>query len=582
MKFNDVFGVHETKEVYWHPTKKKFCSRIINKISPEANHFYEETARCFKGGFNYAEICGFSEVGEQFDWDLEAAYPHGLLAIREPSYGDVFLSTNPKDFCGGKLGFGYLDFEFIKDDSQPCIPVKDEQYGLIYPKKGSAYFTAPELELALSMGARLNIKFGYIIPWASDKRIFEKFVKKVRKMRNKHSKGSLENQLYKIFLVSLYGKLGQSLRGKKGFDTQSLGSKPIPPSKITNPYFASFVTGFIRAVLCELVWLTKKSGYIVYSATTDGMNTNAPKLPTHGKLFQQFKECAEVIDRTPKTLSLKHGTHQLLIAKTRTQFTLREHTNPELDLVLAKGGVRPPIECRTEQEQNEYLINLYLTRTPKTTIDNSHLISTREQWLNEMDMIELSKRRRLNYEYDFKRRPVNARMVESDFGNHLTFDTEAWNTIEEARIARSIFDEWRMDNCLKTIEDFDKWEDYYLTRLSIRKTKFRLKKNENSSDILRRNFLRALVRNMWGLDRKHTYKQIAEWLTSVSASTNYGDLTNAKRKNALPLEDAVPVTSKTIKLLQHILSEYPELDYSKMFSPCDLNRVETLLNNKEL
>ncbi|MEN9427234.1 MAG: hypothetical protein RLZZ220_1583, partial [Pseudomonadota bacterium] len=48
-------------------------------------------------------------------------------------------------------------------------------------------------------------------------------------------------------------------------------------------------------------------------------------------------------------------------------------------------------------------------------------------------------------EYDFKRRPVDARMVriESLGVDHLAFATVPWDNVAEGRLARMLFDRWR-------------------------------------------------------------------------------------------------------------------------------------------
>jgi len=436
-RFERVFGNIQRKEIYWHLKKQKFCSRVATEVTPEAQFFYEYVARTYRGGRNEAYVAGFSDPVRhqvQYDWDLSGAYSTGLLIFSEPDYANAYISRNPEDYKGRVLGFVYADFEFPPETRFPCIQVCDSTYGLYFPLKGTSYFTAPELELALEMGAKINIRLGVIIPWANDERVFDPFVKKVRSKRIEFPKNSLENQLYKLMLNAIYGKCGQSLRNTVGFDTRTLGSKPIPPSRITNPYFASYVTGFIRAVLSELLWKIPDSE-VVYSATTDGLLTTAGRaqLDISGTMCQRFQELVKRIDPKGEMLELKHGTRQILCAKTRAQFTIRPHE--ALPPVLAKGGVRPPAE---EVDQNEYMVKLYLERFPGRMIDNSHLISTRDQWLSESDMITLSKERRLNLEYDFKRKPVNPRMVDSTYGSHLTFDTVPWSSVEEGRLSSDI------------------------------------------------------------------------------------------------------------------------------------------------
>lgn len=54
------------------------------------------------------------------------------------------------------MGFAYVAFKFPDNTRFPCLPVRSEQYGLRFPLEGDAYVTAPEIELALSIGATLR------------------------------------------------------------------------------------------------------------------------------------------------------------------------------------------------------------------------------------------------------------------------------------------------------------------------------------------------------------------------------------------------------------------------------------------
>ena len=131
----------------------------------------------------------------------------------------------------------------------------------------------------------------------------------------------------------------------------------------------------------------------------------------------------------------KHRIKQVIAMKTRGQLTAECFSGePEL---LAKAGVKPPCPA---PEHNEYMLNLYLTREPGQMTDNSHLISTSEQWLTESDLIMLQKEKRLNLEFDWKRKLVNPRMVKVRDTEHIAFDSIPWESVEQGEQARTLFD----------------------------------------------------------------------------------------------------------------------------------------------
>ncbi|HIF9182717.1 TPA: hypothetical protein ACX6QL_003833 [Photobacterium damselae] len=216
------------------------------------------------------------------------------------------------------------------------------------------------------------------------------------------------------------------------------------------------------------------------------------------------------------------------------------------------------------------MIDLYLDRQPNEMTDNSHLISTSEQWLTESDLVMLKKERRLNLEFDFKRKLVNPRMVEVDGKEHISFDSVPWRSAEEAQQARVLFDGWRADNCLKTMADWESWEDYYESAITTKGTGIKLTA-EGSSGVLRRVFIRAAVQKQWGCDSGLTYKALAEQLTGVGYKTTSDECKNAKRSK-LP-EHAVPVTLGTITFVKVLLDHYPAMDLYRMFPQGRLDEV---------
>ena len=204
--------------------------------------------------------------------------------------------------------------------------------------------------------------------------------------------------------------------------------------------------------------------------------------------------------------------------------------------------------------------------------DNSHLISTSEQWLTESDLVMLKKERRLNLEFDFKRKLVNPRMVKVDGKEHISFDSVPWRSAEEAQQARVLFDGWRADNCLKTMADWESWEDYYESAITTKGTGIKLTA-EGSSGVLRRVFIRAAVQKQWGCDSGLTYKALAEQLTGLGYKTTSDECKNAKRSKLPEHAVPVPVTVGTITFVKVLLDHYPAMDLYRMFPQGRLDEV---------
>ncbi|MGL5224281.1 MAG: hypothetical protein ACRC8Q_02930, partial [Aeromonas sp.] len=271
-----AFGLEIAKLERWNAGTGKVTTTAVKRPSP-ARGLYEDLAiRCYHGGRNESFMMGPTPIGDWYDWDLKGAYTTGLCDLLVPDYANMHTSSDPQDFIGHVMGFAYVEFAFPTDTRFPCLPVRSEQYGLRFPLSGLAYVTAPEIELALSMGATIVIKHGVIVPWiAGSQPLFEDFTRMIQRLRREYPKKSLEEVMVKEVGNSLYGKLAQGLSDKTAFDTATGLSKKIGPSAVTNPYMAAHTTGLIRAVCGELLHRILSHRTVV-SVTTDGFLTDAP------------------------------------------------------------------------------------------------------------------------------------------------------------------------------------------------------------------------------------------------------------------------------------------------------------------
>ncbi len=445
-------GTHIKTRELWLTEKQAFRT-IKNPASVPSRELFETfPINCYHGGRNECFMMGVTPSDHWYDYDLAGAYTTGLLDILTPDYGNIRLSKNPDDYCGHVMGFALVTFRFPESVPYPSLPVRTDQYGLFFPLSGESWATAPEIELALSLGAEMTIHNGIIVPWICDTSphnsestsVFLPFVQQVRENRNRHIKGSLEEKFWKEIGNSLYGKLAQGLRAKTAFDTARGLNRSLPPSSVTQPFFAAHVTGFIRAVVGELMNALPSDSSVV-SVTTDGFLTNCPldKINMSGPLSSRFQSLCDIVDPGSSMLTCKHEVSQLIAMKTRGQLTYRAIQGKPV--VHARAGVKPPADI-PRSDYNDYMVDLYLNRLPGQTLSRSTLISTREMWLSESDLVSREQDIRLNLEFDFKRQPVRPAMNEG----HLLMFSRPWDNMEEALQQRSLFDDWRQTHTLKT------------------------------------------------------------------------------------------------------------------------------------
>ena len=115
----------------------------------------------------------------------------------------------------------------------------------------------------------------------------------VFRRENLIQKDTQENFFWKEIANSTYGKLAQGLRERRIYSIEEDDIESLKPSKVTNPVFASFITGFARGVLSEIMNNLPKDK-IVFSVTTDGFLTNCNeeelKESAKGQLSRYYKD----------------------------------------------------------------------------------------------------------------------------------------------------------------------------------------------------------------------------------------------------------------------------------------------------
>lgn len=563
--FNAAFGVEDSDTVYWNAKKSGVVTRTERLPIPMRAIFEPFVADCYSGGRNECYAFGPTQVGVFNDFDLAGAYTTGLVDLRHIDYAKFRVAHDPQEFKGHVLGFAYVMFEFPAGTRFPALPVRNRDNGLVYPMSGFSYCTAPEIEVALNLGCKITVLFGIIIPWrVGDDRLFEPYVVRIRDLRKRFDKGSLDELYAKLLGNSLYGKTAQGLKKKTVFDAKTLKSIELPHSSITNAAIAAHTTGFIRAVLSEQI-ASIPDHRVVISATTDGFITDADEaeLKLDGPMASRFQALCGRVAPDAKMLERKHKVRQLVAMKTRGQLTALPFDGEEI--ILAKAGVSPDVE---KEKQNDYMLDLFMARQAGQLTETRPFTPFREQWVHDVDVVRETRKVTLNLEYDMKRRLCNPRIVSVHGGEHIALDSVSWNSLEECERARAIFKGWREKRCIKTLDDFEDWDDHYqfaLVRDRLQKTGLIgigvRATDKGVVDVFRRLFLRAYAQRRCSLERTMSYKELADWLTARGYPTTTDELKNAKR--ARFIEHAIPATRRVLALAEVIEAGFPGVEISK-------------------
>lgn len=300
LDYTALFDVHEKDVIEWDVSTGRRRTRQRMVVGGE-RAFHEHFAiEGFHGGRNECFQCGPSDLDQWIDVDLVGAYTTGMVSVRRIAFSQSFETRRLKDFLGDVLGVAWIDFSYEKPVRFPGLAVRSEERGLIYCLAGQTYATAPEIALAVSQGCTITIRRGVIWLWEDDPddiRIFEPFVRKIRALRKGYAHDPVFEEYAKLLGNSVYGKTAQSLRDRKAFELATLESRKIGPSALTNAAIAAHVTGFVRAVIGELLHRIP-AHRVVASVTTDGFLTNAreDEIDLSGTLCQRYLDLCRRVE----------------------------------------------------------------------------------------------------------------------------------------------------------------------------------------------------------------------------------------------------------------------------------------------
>lgn len=558
--------------------KKGYTVKTTKTPYIEEFHWYAQfITETYHGGRNEQMWFGPSPVDDWTDYDLTSAYPTAMARLRLPLWHKTREMTEDdfENLTADTLGFVNVEFSHPKSVRYPVIPIRTNN-GLIYPRKGRAYCAAPEIVLARSLGCKLRLRRGVIIPVDNRRPVFFDFIKFAIDQRAA-APNELEKQFWKELVNSSYGKTAQGLQERRVFNMRHRKSKRLPESAITNPAYASFITSYVRAVCGEMMNAIPANKQI-FSVTTDGFITNANasemEQAASGTLSRSFQETVSALSGDP-LLKVKHQARQLLGWRTRGQATIQPgDCKPPANIVLAKAGIRPPSYATETHEQNDWIIDTFLKRSAATEVEMDVLTSMREMVLYDADLVSKKIMRKHPMEYDFKRRPRAIGMIDVSLPkgrstSHIAFGTEPYETEEEFRLTRDIWDNFRRGQkfCIKTNADFSRFADAIdHTRSLTEEKKTYLRANDRDGlQRFRRDLCSAFKNGKAGFEfyRHLSNQRFAELLNEVAgfkdspAIVKVEHVENGKRGSFVP--NATVPTRQVLDAMNKLRGVFPRL-----------------------
>ncbi len=373
-------------------------------------------------------------------------------------------------------------------------------------------------------------------------------------------------------------------------------SERVEPSEITNPFYAAFITSMVRAVVGEIMNAIP-SNKMVFSVTTDGFLTNASEAEMeaakNGPLCQRYRATREYLTGVGEVLSEKHAVRQILGWRTRGQATLIPGDDPDIEkqIVLAKAGIKSPVEATEPNEQNDHILRTFFGRTPQNPIEIDVHTSVREMIFYDADLVSKKLVRNVRMEYDMKRKPkavALARVVDpshpGDTVDHLAFSTDPWKDIETFRIVRKFWDDhWaKSPRCLKTIDDYVDFAEFFdmMRALPARDQKY-MRQSKGSLMRLKRDICRAFKHGEAGLDQYQHLKapEFASILNGCGmcefgVEVKVSDVENGKRVEFKP--NTTPNEAPVRKVLSRLKDAIPDLQVDLLVAPQSIDGINLL------
>jgi hypothetical protein len=397
--------------------------------------------------------------------------------------------------------------------------------------------------------------------------MFAGFITECISKRYAAGKSTLEGLFWKEISNSTYGKLAQGLKERRIYDLREAEMQPLPPSKITNGAYAAFTTSFTRAVLGDLMNAIP-SHRMVFSCTTDGFITNTNDMEmaecTKRVFPRMYSELRNNLTDSQELLEKKHVIAKPLGWRTRGQATLRAGNSEGIKrIVLAKAGISTPSELEEVDDQNDAIVSLFLKRQPDSSFPVQGLTGLRDMVEHDVDLLTIVREKRLNMEYDWKRRPSGLTL--SQGYNHIAFSTSPWESISEYNFVRALWSGYIKDEvmCLKSKQDFNKWADFlYIQSLVQGGTDMKyLRKSDGDLNRLRLALCSAFKHEAAGLKfpakLKVTNQDFADTLHTLGIKCSKANVENGKKQEFSP-HTCIP-TERVMVALERLKRLLPSL-----------------------
>jgi len=410
---------------------------------------------------------------------LSALTPDISTLCGNPAYDKA---TNLNNYNASKIDFTQsyaalrVKFKFPASIKYPPIPVALDKNITIYPLEGETLISGLEYLSAknilrqelyrmsttkyikiedLNKTYFINVIYGYNIPFEKHKdelvnKPFFEIINVLQSNRRLHKKlsgkGSAMERIYKDLGNMLYGKVVCGISNKRNYDSRLLQMTTISGNFLTNPIIGTWITGFVRALIAELLNATHILGGKVIACTTDGFVTNIPDLENEilnyhesigfkNSFLKQYRDIRNKLSGDPAALEVKTNVRGLIQWTTRGQLSIN-HTDPALQNFNVEIAAMTGFQ--KYQFNHKDLVNMVsktLRKGNKIFFLQKRLTGSVDNYKENKDVSMLASVRKFRTVFDTKRNVISS--------NNTLLDTAPYKNVKQALINRTLMNAMR-------------------------------------------------------------------------------------------------------------------------------------------
>lgn len=627
----------QAKYAGYQPRKDLLLGNLASLITPKnarslgLTRYIVPYITSYRGGRNESFMYGLDIIKDSsyswIDYDLTSAYTTIMSILGDPDYEKAarIFNKTVEEMNDSDLLLSYIvlevDFNFPKDVRYPSIPTRVDDDVDIYPLKGTSYITGSEYLVAKSMGCRLYVKDGVIIPfknrkikdeesynykieskdYSTERSLVESYtydlkyaspyrnvIKGLQSKRRQHKPKTFYNLLYKTIGNSIYGQVAMGFSGKTSFDIKTQNYIRINGGDLSNPILAGYITGFARAFIGEcLSNISLLKGRVV-SVTTDGFLTDIDDL--EAKLLNMpNNQCLKLYRDIRRLLTTfedneRYDPRALEIKKVETKGLLSWKTRGQLG--LSDGGLSAATGFQAKYFEKSFLIEeLYRIMTLSKGNKDVEFIQTSLRSATDIykdggHVIQKYKDQKFSLNYDNKRCLISKMTNQSSYKTNAKdlsvvsldlLDSKPWSTIDQYAKIRMLKETISAPKFLKGIPPLPQGKGYknYI-ETAIRSF---IKACLSSDELGRYGIPRGYFKNYQSIiDFIYIYEPARDVKLSLSSIS--------KLKNRSTIARAVPRIKETESFIEYVKLSFNDFEDSRFFRELSPEAIKIRKNSK--